>query len=240
MAWIYLAESEDSVWPCHPGSDQSPTVRTTDMLKLFYCHGCGAVNFLPPQYGTTSPRSYLSCCPDRKLISSTADSRARTSVLRELERAWREADRVIFRGHPLGCAIRPNFVFLENVPAITVRGLQRVLLEFSALGYDCRWTIVSAGEMGACHLRERWWLGAYAHGSGLQIPGRLEVEKSQSRTQTRHPTIGLVQGDLWGEPISLFRRGDDGLPLKTHRLRALGNSVVPVAAREAFTRLMGL
>jgi hypothetical protein len=96
MAWIYLAESEDSVWPCHPGSDQSPTVRTTDMLKLFYCLGCGAVNFLPPQYGTTSPRSYLSCCPDRKLISSTADSRARTSVLRELEQAWREADRSYF------------------------------------------------------------------------------------------------------------------------------------------------
>jgi hypothetical protein len=88
MAWIYLAESADSVWPLHHGSDLSPTVRTTDSLSLFCCLGCDAVRFLPLQFGTTSPRSYLSCCPDRKLISSTAASPARISALQELEQAW--------------------------------------------------------------------------------------------------------------------------------------------------------
>lgn len=70
--------------------------------------------------------------------------------------------------------LRPRFLFLENVPAITVRGLDRVLLEFAALGYDCRWTIVSAAEVGAPHLRERWWLTAHTH--GLRINEALRPE----------------------------------------------------------------
>lgn len=88
MAWIYLAESVESVWPLHHGSDQSPIVRETDTLKLFCCLGCGQVNLRPPEYGTTLPRSYLACCPEMKLISSTADSPARISALQELVAAW--------------------------------------------------------------------------------------------------------------------------------------------------------
>lgn len=54
--------------------------------------------------------------------------------------------------------LRPAFVFLENVPAITSRGLDRVIGTFSELRYDCRWTVVSAAELGAPHLRKRWFL----------------------------------------------------------------------------------
>ena len=54
--------------------------------------------------------------------------------------------------------IKPEFVFLENVPAIRTRGLDRVVWEFSDLGYDCRWTTLSAQEIGANHKRERWVL----------------------------------------------------------------------------------
>jgi len=53
--------------------------------------------------------------------------------------------------------IRPRFVFLENVAAITVRGADRVVGELCKLGYDCRWGILSAADVGANHRRERWW-----------------------------------------------------------------------------------
>jgi hypothetical protein len=92
MGWIYLAESADSVWPCHRGLGQSPTVRTTDTLKAFYCLGCGAENYRPPEFGTTSPRSYVACCPHKKLKSSTADFPVRISALRDLERAWKASE----------------------------------------------------------------------------------------------------------------------------------------------------
>jgi DNA (cytosine-5)-methyltransferase 1 len=63
--------------------------------------------------------------------------------------------------------IRPKFLFLENSPAIRTRGLDRVGKELARLGYDCRWGIVSAEEMGAPHERARWFLLAYSLGQQL-------------------------------------------------------------------------
>ena len=54
--------------------------------------------------------------------------------------------------------IRPTFVFLENVPAIRTRGLEQVIKAFAEIGYDCRWTMLSAASVGANHKRERWFL----------------------------------------------------------------------------------
>lgn len=93
MAWTYLAESVDSHWPWHPGSGQSPTVKSIAIAKLCFCAGCETVCFLELLSGTTSPRSYLSCCPERRgggaSTSFTADSPARTSALRAFERGWK-------------------------------------------------------------------------------------------------------------------------------------------------------
>lgn len=54
--------------------------------------------------------------------------------------------------------LKPSFVFLENVPAIRTRGLHTVIEELSGRGYVCRWTCLSAQEVGANHKRERWFL----------------------------------------------------------------------------------
>lgn len=63
---------------------------------------------------------------------------------------WWEMLRVI-------CEARPRFVFLENVPAITGRGLDRVLGSLADLGFDAEWCVLSAADVGAPHLRKRWW-----------------------------------------------------------------------------------
>ena len=77
--------------------------------------------------------------------------------------------------------LRPRFVFLENVPAITTRGGVRVISEFARLGYDCRWTIVSAAEMGAPHIRKRWFL--LAHTAGIM---HRPAELSGIRLYAKH------------------------------------------------------
>jgi len=64
--------------------------------------------------------------------------------------------------------IRPRFVFLENVSAITIRGAERIIGEFCRLRYDCRWGILSASDVGANHRRDRWWLLAYCKRKGLE------------------------------------------------------------------------
>lgn len=87
----------------------------------------------------------------------------RTGLFREAMRLVREC--------------KPQFVFLENVPGIrkfvpTVRG------ELEALGYDCRDGFLSAAEVGANHIRNRWWLLAHANRDegGVQHEPRSKCE----------------------------------------------------------------
>lgn len=54
--------------------------------------------------------------------------------------------------------VRPRYVFVENSPALITRGLGRVLSDLAALGYDCRWTVLGAADVGAPHQRNRFWL----------------------------------------------------------------------------------
>lgn len=88
--------------------------------------------------------------------------------------------------------IRPPFVFLENVSAITVRGAERVVGELCRLRYDCRWGILSASDVGANHRRDRWWLLAHTrHGSGRDIGA---LEGGQDASQERGGDNGALGG----------------------------------------------
>ena len=86
--------------------------------------------------------------------------------------------------------IKPKFIFLENVPAIRTRGLDHVAEWFASIGYDCRWDIVSASEVGAPHLRKRWFLLACANGERLRKKQRTKhiVRKRQILTNNNGST----------------------------------------------------
>lgn len=90
MAWIYLAESVESVWPFHHGSEQSPIVKTTDMHKPYSCPECQQENSKSRPSGMTLEQSWGKCCLPSILFSE--DSPARTSVLQDLEKAWVESE----------------------------------------------------------------------------------------------------------------------------------------------------
>ena len=62
-------------------------------------------------------------------------------------------------------AIRPQLVVVENVSALLVRGLDRVLADLAHLGYDARWTSLSACAAGAPFRRVRVFLIAAPTGS---------------------------------------------------------------------------
>ena len=137
--------------------------------------------------------------------------------------------------------IRPRFVFLENVSAITVRGAERVVGELCRLRYDCRWGVLSAADVGANHRRERWWLLANAQGvrvEGLRAERKQKPEVSAGKALSR--CDGFRAGAEWWQSEPNVGRVAHGIPRRVDRLRALGNAVVPQQAREAFERLMGL
>jgi len=52
--------------------------------------------------------------------------------------------------------LRPKYALLENVPALLSSGyFGRILGDLAESGYDARWRILSAAEMGAPHKRDR-------------------------------------------------------------------------------------
>jgi DNA (cytosine-5)-methyltransferase 1 len=136
--------------------------------------------------------------------------------------------------------IKPQFIFLENVPAIRTRGLDVVVKELADLGYDCRWGALSAHDVRAPHKRERWFL--IAHSSGKRLSNgdersRIGVTKE---AQSWSEPSGMGSEEDWNKKTwTDFVRVDDGVPSRVDRVKSLGNSVVPAQAREAFRRLMG-
>lgn len=77
--------------------------------------------------------------------------------------------------------VRPRFVFLENVPAITFRGGAEVVGHLAALGYDARWGIVAASDAGAPHQRSRWWCVGYRDGFGYDLSTDAGINGSALR-----------------------------------------------------------
>lgn len=66
---------------------------------------------------------------------------------------WSEFARIIGE-------VQPRHVFVENSPVLTSRGLGVVLGDLATLGYDARWGVIGACDVGAPHKRERIWIVA--------------------------------------------------------------------------------
>lgn len=162
---------------------------------------------------------------------------------------------------------KPTFVFLENVPAIRTRGLGRVVGGLASLGYDCRWTVVSAESVGAPHKRDRWFLLAYADsknireqqgwGSGSDWERETQSGLNGSKEFVANAAgIGSVEGPWrrgeskgksenplaknWWSIEPNVGRVAHGVPSRVDRIKCLGNAVVPLQAQTAFKILAGL
>ena len=82
--------------------------------------------------------------------------------------------------------LRPSVVFVENVSALLGRGLDRVLGDLAALGYDAWWDCIPASAVGAPHQRDRLWLVAYPSSTRLDF-GKLHtrVREEAQREESR-------------------------------------------------------
>ena len=145
--------------------------------------------------------------------------------------------------------VRPRFVVLENVSAITSGGLDIVLGEMAAIGYDTEWACIQAADVGACHWRDRWWCVAFPPAADTNHP-RLEgrsvasgaiLNSNKRDAWPSHPPGGRLNPD-WRSyvPEPVLCRGDDGLSGRVDRLKALGNAVVPQVAAIPLARVKQL
>jgi DNA (cytosine-5)-methyltransferase 1 len=86
--------------------------------------------------------------------------------------------------------IRPQFAIFENVRNLLSikegKVFQEVLFQIAQAGYDAEWSVVSARDVGGCHLRERVWIIAYPKHNGSSTPKRLRFDdKANSSSQKR-------------------------------------------------------
>lgn len=75
--------------------------------------------------------------------------------------------------------LSPKYVLVENVAHLRSKGMDRVLQDLWALGYDAEWYIIPAFAVGSVHRRERIWIFAYpnkarreGHGSPERTPAK--------------------------------------------------------------------
>jgi DNA (cytosine-5)-methyltransferase 1 len=134
--------------------------------------------------------------------------------------------------------VRPRYIVLENVAAITGNGLDVVLSELAAAGFGVEWACIRAADVGALHRRDRWW--AVAHTIGDRSEGDVQQafpwQPALQRVESVRGFADLRNGPSADTPRLL--RGTDGLPNKLDRLRALGNAVVPHVAMIPLARVL--
>ncbi len=138
---------------------------------------------------------------------------------------WPEFARII-RG------VRPRLVLVENVPGLVVRGLDAVLSDLAALGFDAEWSLLSACALGAPHTRQRLFIVAYpARNRWLQ-------RRTLAATNLRMPSGGRdARSEHWRiEPN--VDRVVSRVPRRVDRLRGLGNAVVPQVAEWIGRRIL--
>ena len=61
---------------------------------------------------------------------------------------------------------------------LVTRGLERVLGDLTALGYDTKWLVMGASDVGANHQRDRIWILGYTNNNG-QITSKITKSITQ-------------------------------------------------------------
>jgi len=94
------------------------------------------------------------------------------------------------------CGARPILV-LENVPGLLSGDggawARRVYGELAGRGYHCEWKVVSAADVGAPHLRRRWWCVCYVadtEGNGNRKSDRTS-DTGRKNVSRRENPLGI-------------------------------------------------
>lgn len=146
---------------------------------------------------------------------------------------WFEYERIIR-------VLRPEFVVVENVAALTFRGLDRVLWFFAKSGFDAEWQTIPATALGAPHERQRVFIVAYRPSKRREanvVFSRRpsETAREESTLRSRNWPGGLESRSSLPNrvrwcPDSELCRVAHGVPDELDRYRGLGNAVVPQVA----------
>jgi len=113
----------------------------------------------------------------------------------------------------------PAWVLGENVAGFIELGLETVLSDLEAAGFECQTLLIPACAVEAHHRRDRVWILAW-NANRHTKQSRKKIPNSHS-----HPVRASIR-----PAMSLLHRAANGLPGKLDRLHSLGNAIVPAVA----------
>ena len=112
--------------------------------------------------------------------------------------------------------VKPRFCLLENVPGLLSRKhryFETILKDLAKSGYDARWKVISASEVGAPHKRARLWIVAF-NSNNLSM-GREErtgegiqsIFKESERQESQHLRESIPESGNVAYPKSIGMEG---------------------------------
>lgn len=136
--------------------------------------------------------------------------------------------------------LRPRYAIMENVGALTIRGLDGVLGSLSEIGYDAEWCDIRASEIGAPHIRERIWIVSYANCSIVQRGAAQSEDCERERKREKQLPRFLFPSIEDAVSSSRIWRADNGVSKRMdgRRNKHIGNAIVPQIAQMIFEAIM--
>jgi len=143
---------------------------------------------------------------------------------------WTEMARIISE-------VQPRYALVENSAMLVSRGLDVVLADFATMGYDARWGVFSAADVGALHRRERIWIVANSFTDTNSRRFKTNVQKRIRRFQKYEE---MVDVQCWRIDKSLLCGKDYGMANRMDRLKCTGNGQVPAVVKLAWETLINV
>jgi len=119
--------------------------------------------------------------------------------------------------------VEPRYVFAENVSAAAI---EKAAYDLAEMGYQADMLALSAADVGADHIRERYWLLAYADDKS-ELRGCLNAEMAERESVCEGVWTTAPNGS----------RMVNGVAGRMERYRATGNGQVPLVAAAALWSL---
>ncbi|MGF6764018.1 DNA (cytosine-5)-methyltransferase 1 [Paraburkholderia sp. GAS33] len=126
---------------------------------------------------------------------------------------WPEMRRIV-------ADVAPRYVRAENTQR---RAIDRAADDLESMGYTVRCIALSAADVGADHIRMRYWLFAHAD-DDRELRLQVDAEVAQ---------LSRVRPGVWDAYPDESRMAD-GLANRMERLEATGDGQVPIVAAAAF------
>lgn len=132
--------------------------------------------------------------------------------------------------------LRPTWGLFENVPGLLHLGFEQVCLDLEALGCQVAVLGIPACAVDAPHIRKRIWI--VSHHASATFPDAEGIGRQQGYSNGRRSSKGTGATEEWTgftdfrgwSPEPAICRMVDGIPNQSHRLKGLGNAVVPQIA----------